>query len=113
MSDNHSLSGQISNWPSKSEMASILSSNGLTVNVGQYSIRIVDCEHFVFQEYGGDLDEPVIDADASSFDLMIRDGEQVSKALAFANIRHRFEIYDSSDIMVAYFHYAWPQGEEA
>ncbi|MFO0886155.1 MAG: hypothetical protein U0894_18565 [Pirellulales bacterium] len=94
-------------------MASLLSSNGLSVSVGEYSIRVVDCEHFVFQEYGGDMGEPAIDADASSLDAMMRDGERVSKSLALAGIRHRFVVYDLNDVIVAYYHHAWPQEEKA
>ena len=49
------LAGQLAEWPTKEDMTTILRDAGLTVQVGIYSIRVLDCSHFVFQEYGGDL----------------------------------------------------------
>ena len=89
-------------------MAAILQSAGLRVLVGDYSIRVEDCSHFVFQEYGGDLGAPTIDADADDPEEMIREGKLVSDALAKAGVRHRCEIYDCHDEMVGYLHYGWP-----
>jgi hypothetical protein len=106
------LFGQIDNWPSKKKMARLLGASGLSVIVGRYSIRIADCEHFIFQEYGGDLGEPVLDADASSLEQMFKDGGRVSAALAAANIRHRFELYNENEELVAYLHHRWPQQSE-
>lgn len=103
------LAGQLENWPTKSKMASILRAEGLTVNVGNYSIRIEDCEHFVIQEYGGDLGDPQFDADASSLELMLNDAGRVSAALTSADIRHSFEFYDDQDQLVGYLHHNWPQ----
>jgi hypothetical protein len=102
------IAGQLASWPPKDEMASILRRAGLSVTVGQYSIRLDDCEHFVFQEYGGDLGDPSIDADADSSDHLLRDASRVSRALAEANIRHRFEIYDHNDVLAGYLHHDWP-----
>ena len=93
-------------------MAEILREAGLTIQVGRYSIRVKDCDHFVFQEYGVDLGDPQIDADADSPEEMIRDGGLVSGALARAGIRHQFEIYDDDGedryAIVRYLHYGWP-----
>ena len=91
-------------------MAAILRDAGLTVAVGRYSVRVEDCSHFLFQNYGGDLGEPTIDADAESLEEMMRDGTLVSDALARAGIRHRFELYDAADAMVGYLHHDWPLG---
>jgi hypothetical protein len=105
------LAGELDNWPTKDEMAAILREAGLGVRVGRYSVRIEDCEHFVFQQYGGDLGDPQIDADADTVDDMVRDGRLVSNALARAGLRHRFEIYDDDvnpDTLAAYLHYGWP-----
>lgn len=44
VTSSYALVGQVTNWPSKSEMALLLTSHGLAVSVGQYSIRVVDCE---------------------------------------------------------------------
>jgi hypothetical protein len=82
---------------------------GFSVCVGRYSIRLQDCEHFVFQEYGGDLGDPQFDADASTLDRMLDDGGRVSAALASADIRHRFELYNERDEIVGYLHHRWPQ----
>lgn len=106
------IAGQLAKWPSKESMARILSSAGLKVAVGQYSLRVADCSHFVFQEYGGDLGDPCIDADADSVADMMRDGGLVSDALARAKIKHRFEIYDDNDKPAGYLHYDWPIQEE-
>lgn len=104
------IAGQLAEWPTKEEMTAILRVAGLRVHVGQYSIRIEDCSHFVFQEYGGDLGEPRIDADAESVERMLRDATLVSDALARAGIRHRFELYNDNE-MVGYLHYHWPKSD--
>jgi len=103
------LAGQIDSWPTKSAMASLLRAAGLNVTVGTYSIRIDDCEHFVLQEYGGDLGDPCFDADADTLAVMLHDSRRVSVALATANVRHRFELYDGKDELVGYLHHDWPQ----
>lgn len=105
------IAGALALWPSKERMAQILRDAGLKVYVGTYSIRVEDCSHFVFQEYGGDLGSPTIDADADSPEDMLREGKLVSDALAKAGITHRFEIYSQGDEMVAYLHYNWPLHE--
>ncbi len=102
------IAGQLTEWPSKERMANILRDAGLQVYVGDYSIGVKDCSHFVFQEYGGDFGNPTIDADAKSAEDMLREGKLVSDALAKARIRHRFEIYAQGDEMVGYLHYNWP-----
>lgn len=107
------IDGDLAQWPSKERMAQILRDAGLKIYVGTYSIRVEDCSHFVFQEYGGDLGNPTIDADADSPEDMLREGELVSNALAKAGIIHRFEIYPQRDGMVAYLHYNWPLDEGA
>lgn len=102
------LAGQLADWPSKARMAQILRDAGLRIVVGRFSIRVEDCSHFVFQEYGGDLGIPAIDADADTPEAMLHDGKLVSDALSKARIRHRFEIYDHEDNLVGYLHYDWP-----
>ena len=89
-------------------LAEVLANAGLRIQVGRYSIRVLGCEHFVFEQLGGDLGEPQVEADALSVDDMMRDGRLVSAALAAAGIRHRFEIYGGDDEMVGYLHHDWP-----
>ncbi|NJM99659.1 MAG: hypothetical protein HC800_23185 [Phormidesmis sp. RL_2_1] len=103
------LYGQLEKWPSKTEMARLMEAAGFTVYVGQDSIRLRDCEHFAFQEYGGDLGDPQFDADGSTLEKMLEDCGRVSAALAGADIRHRFEIYNDDDELVGYLHHRWPQ----
>lgn len=103
------IAGELAEWPTKEGLAEILRAAGLTVYVGRYSIRIENCYHFTFQEYGGDLGDPCIDADASSLEEMMRDGALVSNVLAQANIRHRFEIYDVDQNLLGYLHHLWPK----
>lgn len=102
------LHGELATWPSKEQLAGILQDAGLSVYIGQYSIRVEDCQHFSFKEYGGDLGDPVIDADANSADAMKRDARLVSNALTCAGIKHRFEIYDSANRPIDYLHFEWP-----
>ena len=90
-------------------MGEILQRSGLHVTVQRYSVRIDDCSHFVFQEYGHDIGEPSIDADAESTEELLRDAQRVSTALSRAGIIHRFEIYDEHDAVAGYFHHEWPQ----
>ena len=76
--------------------------------MGCYSIRVEDCEHFSFEQYGGDLGDPVIDADAETAESLVRDAGLVSSALAAADLAHRFEVYDGNDNLAAYLHHKWP-----
>lgn len=108
MDSSVSLCGELESWPSKARMARLLASAGFSVVVGRYSIRLADCEHFVLQEYGGDLGEPQFDADASTLGRMLDDAGRVSRALAAADLRHRFELYDGNDELVGYLHHRWP-----
>lgn len=103
------LAGEISNWPPKRRMAQILTDSGLRVYIGQFSVRVENCFHFVFQHYGGDLGEPVIDADADSVERLLSDAEMVSSALTCAKVRHRFEIYGDGDNLCGYLHFRWEQ----
>lgn len=89
-------------------MARVLTQAGLRILVGACSLRIEDLGHFCFQNYGGDLCEPDIDADADSVEELRRDAQLVSDALARAGIRHRFELYDARNEMVGYMHHDWP-----
>lgn len=104
------LGSQIDGWPSKEEMCHLLKSANLNLNIGKYSIRIADFDHFVFREYGGDLGGPCITADAEAVEELERQSKMVSEALSKAGIRHRFEVYDGKDELVAYFHHKWPHG---
>jgi hypothetical protein len=105
------IAGELACWPTKDGMAAILHDAGLRVHVGRYSVRIQDCSHFVFQEYGGDLGEPTIDADADTVEELMREGRLVSDALACAGVRHRFEIYNDKNELCGYLHYQWPLKE--
>ena len=107
------IAGELSTWPDKERMAAILRHAGLRVVVGRYSIRVEDCAHFVFQEYGGDIGKPTIDADAASLDEMMRNAKLVSDALAGAGIRHRFELHDAANEVVGYLHHDWPLGQDS
>jgi hypothetical protein len=98
------IAAEIANWPTKAGMVSILRDAGLTVTVGSYSIRVKNCSHIVFEEYGGDFGRPTIAADADTLEEMIRDGHLVSAALARADVAHRFEVYDEQKRLSGYLH---------
>jgi hypothetical protein len=102
------IAGQLAVWPTKEQMATILCNGGLRIQVGRYSVCVENCSHFVFQEYGGVLGHPSIDADADTVDDMIRQGRLVSDALSCAGIKHRFEIYDDCNTLAGYLHHDWP-----
>lgn len=99
------LAGQLEHWPSKDELAGILQSAGLHVQVGRYAISVDACERFAFKQYGGDLGDPVIDAGAETVERLLRDAALVSDALASAGLKHRFEIYDGNDRLIGYVHH--------
>ena len=102
------VAGQLLPWPSQDQMAQVLRAAGLSVYVGHCSIRVEDCEHFSFEQFGGDLGDPCIGADAETTERMVQDARLVSNALAAAGIRHRFEVYDGDNNLAAYVHYEWP-----
>jgi hypothetical protein len=102
------IAGQLDCWPTKDHMALILRDGGLRVQEGRYSLRVEDCSNFVFQEYGGDLGDPAIEAGADTVEDMIREGQLVSDALSRAGIRHRFEIYTDGNELAGYIHHQWP-----
>ena len=101
--------GELKNSPPKERLAEILRDSGLRAITGRYSVRIEECSHFVFQQYGGDLGKPAVDADADSPDEMLRDAEQVSAALARAGVAHRFEVFDQHDRSVGCFSHDWAE----
>jgi hypothetical protein len=103
-----SIAGELLPWPARRHLASILRDAGLKVTVGQYSVRVDSCSHFSFENYGGDICEPTIYADADSLDEMMRDAQLVSAALTRGKVKHRFELYDSRNQMVGYLHHDWP-----
>ena len=94
------LAAEIRSWPSKSAMEKILRNAGLSVRSGKFSIRIDACSHFVFQQYGGDVGQPVVDANAETVERMIGDTELVSAALSEGRVEHRFEVYNSDGELV-------------
>jgi hypothetical protein len=102
--DRACLHGDV-DWPKpKERMADILRSDGLRVTVGRHAITVDDCSHFRFQEYGGDLGDPCIEADADSVERMIRDATLVSQALARAGVAHCFEVYSRGDLAHTIMH---------
>ena len=102
------IAGEIADWPDMDRLVSVLREAGLHVLVGRHSIRVEDCSHFVFAEYGRAVSEPQIDADADSVEAMLQEGKLVSDALARAAVRHRFEIYDARGDLAGYLHHDWP-----
>lgn len=116
--DSAVLAGELARWPSKDEMASILRAAGLMIDVGRFSIRVLNCSDFAFQEYGGDIGEPSIEAGAVSPDALMREARVVSDVLARANLKHRFEIYSWDERtghyeLRGYLHYDWPPSDGA
>lgn len=103
-----SVAGECAPWPSKAGMVALLRNGGLQIVEGRHSVRVKDCEHFVFQHFDGIASGPTLDADAETVAQMLADTALVSRALASANVRHRFEVYGPGDALVGYFHHEWP-----
>jgi hypothetical protein len=57
---------------------------------------------------GGDIDDPQIDADADSPEILRYEAARVSNALAAAGLAHRFEIYSDGSELLHYLHFDWP-----
>ena len=95
------FAGELDDWPSKAALAQICE--------GRYSIRLEDFEHFEFRELGGDLGPGAVTAESTSAQALTAFVGRVSRTLAKAGIRHRFEIYSASDALIAYLHHDWPK----
>ena len=108
------IAGELAEWPTKTVMAQLLQEAGLRVHVGEYSIQIGVGEgaDFSFEEYGGDLGDPAVCADADTVEDLMCAARIVSDALATAKLRHRFEIYDHRPDMAGYLPYDWPLNHE-
>jgi hypothetical protein len=102
------LYGDLAAWPSMDDMAALLRSAGLPITVGRYSIRVEGHSPFTFQEYGGDLGDPVIEAYAESVLELLATARLVSEALTQAGVVHHFELYDDADELASYLHHGWP-----
>ncbi len=102
------LHGELAPWPAQNTLAELLRAAGLRVTAGRHSLRLADCHHFVFQDFGRVGSDPTIDADAPDLSTMAAEAAQVSAALTRAGVRHRFELYDEADALVGYQHHEWP-----
>jgi len=103
------LQGELAEWPTMGQMTSLLWSAGLQPSVGKYSIRIAKFSHFIFQEYGGDLGDPHIDAEAEDMETLAAEAKQVSDIFTKAGIAHRFELYQEGvEEMIHCFQHNWP-----
>ena len=60
-------------------------------------------------ELGGDLGPGRVTAESDSTEKLIAFSRRVSKTLADAGVRHRFEIYSGADELAAYLHHDWPK----
>ena len=105
--------GQFRQWPTKEQMAHFLRGAGLRVTIGKYSVRVDDCSQFSFEQYGGDLGAPSIDASADSEPDMLRDVERVSAALSRAGVVHSFTVYDENEKLIGYYHHECPRNDLA
>lgn len=107
------LYGELAAWPDMERMVTILQAAGLRLQVGKFSIRIKDLLDFTFQEYGGDLGAPRIDADAEDVKTLAAEAKRLSEIFAAAGLVHRFEIYeDGRKEMSHYFHHGWPRAAD-
>ena len=65
--------------------------------------------HFVFQQYGGDLGDPCVEA-AGDAETLATEAHRVSEIFANAGLVHRFELYENERAEPThYFHFDWPR----
>jgi hypothetical protein len=103
------FAGELENWPSNSTLAEIFRSEGYLVTEGKYSVSLDDFSHFVFRELGSELGSGTITAESDSTEDLIAFSHRVSRTLANAGIKHRFEIYSEADDLIAYIDHDWPK----
>jgi hypothetical protein len=101
------LCGELEPWPTRARLVQILIGAGIHCYEGRYSIRLANAERFIFQHYGGDICEPQIEAETATPERLYNDALRVSAALAAADIRHRFELYNGADREFAYLQHHW------
>ena len=101
------LSGALGEKLSLHTLNAVLTGAGFETNAGNFAIRIVGFDEFVFRNLGRDLGEPIINASHSSASDLSDFAGLVSSALAGANIPHRFEIYDAADNLHSAFEHDW------
>jgi hypothetical protein len=93
------LSGELRPWPPKGRLAAILRDAGFQVTATKFAIRLDDLSHFSFQDYGGYLAEPRLEAEAADAETLLKEATRVSEALAKAGIVHQFEIHQETGEM--------------
>ena len=103
------VAAELAYWPPKSELARLFRRAGLKICEGRFSIRLEEFDRFSFEALGGDS-APSVDADSRSAAALIAFSQRVSRILAEADLRHRFEIYrgDHKPDLIAYMHHGWP-----
>lgn len=104
------LAAECDPWPSLAGLVDLLRAAGLQVQAGAHAVRVSDCEHFVFRDFGGAAPSPGISADAQTVSRLLADAQRVSGALAAAGVHHRFEVYGPDDQLRGYFHHGWSGG---
>jgi hypothetical protein len=105
----HFIAAEFRQWPTKERMAQILREAGLRITTGRYSVSVEGDARILFEEYGGDLGDPTVDAHADSAAQLLNAIGKISDALSRAKVVHAFTVYDEHDSVIGYFHYEWPR----
>lgn len=103
------LAAEIFNWPSKAQLKCIFENDGYMVREGKYSISLGEVDQFVFRTLENDLNSGTISADHTSMKELVAFAGRVSRTLAKAKVKHRFEVYSVEGKLVAYVHHDWPK----
>lgn len=103
------LTGELSPWPARERLLAVLREGGLHVVEDGHTLHVADAFRWTFDHVSVDGAEPEVEADAETVEMLLRDAERVSTALARAKIRHRFEVFDGDRVPRGYFHFDWPQ----
>ena len=81
----------------KEKMAQALRREGIRVSVGHYALRLSDFDRFSFEQYGGDLGDPMIQFESTNVEKLIAAVIKISEALKRADIAHYLEVFDEID----------------
>jgi hypothetical protein len=108
------MAGQIESSLAIDRLKAALAEQGLPVRLreschyvtGRYLCVRDDCVEFTVEQISGG--EYLARGDGPTLASLLQMTDQVSRALAGLDIRHRFEIYDSEDGLLHYLHGQWP-----
>lgn len=108
------MSGELETTLSLEDLSTQLSSSGLRVQVRESShyeggryIRVNEGAELTLERIGPT--EYLSEGEAPSVEQMYESASTLSWTLTELDLRHGFEIYDSSNNLAHYLHHRWPE----